>query len=80
MIDLLLYYINYEILNTIGIISIILNSIVRLLYKSSYCPYISETNLIIGHPIVSRCLATVAEFSFYYQEAVWLNTDNSLRE
>ena len=53
-----------------------LNSIIRMIYPSSYVPFTASTHKLIGHPITARILATCGELSFYYQESSWLDNGN----
>ena len=53
----------------LGALFIILNSLIRLIYPSSYCPRTQITHSILGSPLTARTLATFAELAFYYIEA-----------
>lgn len=60
----------------IAALMVYLNSIIRVLYPSSYVPYTASTKSLIGHPITARILATFGELIFYYKESEWLRNEN----
>lgn len=69
----IIYFTKYNIISLIQSSFIILNTIIRLTYPSSYCPASQIKNGLLYSPIFHRTLATIAEFVFYYSQTKYFN-------
>jgi hypothetical protein len=52
-----------------------INTIIRIYYPSTYVPSSKYKDNFISSPFLARTIATIAEISFYYEEAKFLKID-----